>query len=302
MKLLLIPLAALLFSVTAYAQDESAAPDSSKTGPKMKYPSNYTANVDVVYTRVNGWDGRMDVYLPAKSKAPSPVVINIHGGGWNKGRKEDQSVSGTFFKQGYAVVNVEYRLSQVATAPAAVEDVRCALIYVINHAKEFNIDVNKIVVMGSSAGAHLALMAGLLANDHRFDTNCPTSATVKVAAIIDQSGITDVQDWAHGPHHTSKSATMWLGDRANDKVFAASVSPISYVQKDSPPTFVVHGDADPIVPYEQGVELYEKLQKTGVKSQFISVSGGGHGKFPADKKAEIVTAIMAFLKDLGIHQ
>ena len=95
--------------------------------------------------------------------------------------------------------NAEYRLTGQATAPAAVEDTRCALIYIVRHAKELNIDVNRIVIMGGSAGGHLALMAGLLGNDHRFDNNCPGVDGIKVAAIIDKYGITDVWDWAYGP-------------------------------------------------------------------------------------------------------
>jgi len=301
MKKLLFIISFAVFAFIVKAQDETTT-DTAKTGPKTKVPAGYTANIDLVYTSVNGWNGRMDMYLPPKAKGVSPIVINIHGGGWNKGRKEDQSGFAAFFKKGYAVANVEYRLVQVAPAPAAVQDVRCALIYIIEHAVELNIDPNRIVIMGSSAGAHLALMGGLLANDHRFDTNCKTTKTVKVAAIISQSGITDVWDWAHGPHHTSKSATMWLGAEANNEAFAKTVSPLTFVTKDSPPTFVVHGDADPIVPYEQGVELADKLKAVGVKSQFITVPGGGHGKFTNDKKTEIITAYMAFLKDLGVHQ
>jgi acetyl esterase/lipase len=301
MKKLIYLLSLVFIGFTANAQDTEKA-DTAKAPKVVKTPAGYTTQLDVVYTKVDGWDGRMDLYLPAKGATPSPIVINIHGGGWNKGRKEEQSGWNTFFKKNYAVANIEYRLVQTAPAPAAVQDTRCALIYIIEHAKELNIDVNKIVIMGSSAGAHLALMGGLLANDHIYDTNCKTTKTVKVAAIIDQSGIADVWDWAHGPHRTSKSATMWLASRANDEAFAKTVSPLTYVTKNSPPTFVVHGDADPVVPYEQGVELYDKLQKTGVKSEFITVAGGGHGKFTNEKKTEIYEHIMAFLKDLGIHQ
>ena len=157
----------------------------------------------------------MDVYLPPKEKGPSPVVINIHGGGWNKGVKESQTGFNTFFKAGFAVANIEYRLTGQATAPAAIEDTRCALIYLIKNAKALNIDVNKIVIMGGSAGGHLALMGGLLANDHRFDKNCPGVENIKVAAIIDKYGITDVWDWGYGPVIKSKSARTWLGNICN---------------------------------------------------------------------------------------
>ena len=197
---------------------------------------------------------------------------------------------------GYAVVNVEYRL----TAPAAVEDTRCALIYLIKNAKSLNIDVNKIVVMGGSSGGHLALMTGLLANDHRFDGNCPGVENIKVAAIVDKYGITDVWDWAYGKNITSKSATNWLGDKAKDEKFAKSLSPLYIVNKNSPPTFIVHGDADPTVPYQQSVALHQKFVDAGVKTQFMTVPGGLHGKFPKDKNSEVNKAIADFLINLGL--
>ncbi|MBO9636492.1 MAG: alpha/beta hydrolase, partial [Chitinophagaceae bacterium] len=254
----------------------------------------------VVYTKGSNWEQKLDYYLPPNNGKPTPVVINIHGGGWNHGTKESQTGFSSFFKLGYAVVNIEYRLTQQATAPAAVEDARCALIYVIKNAVALNVDVNRIVIMGGSAGGHLALMAGLLGNDHRFDTNCPGVENVKVAAIIDKYGITDVNDWSYGKLITSKSATRWLGDKAKDQDFVKSVSPINFVNKNSPPVFIVHGDADPIVPYQQSVDLHKKLLEAGVKTEFMTIEGGLHGNFPKDKNSELNKAIMAFLKGLGL--
>ena len=198
------------------------------------------------------------------------------------------------------MANIEYRLTGQAKAPAAVEDARCALLYLVKNAKELNIDVNRIVVMGGSAGGHLALMAGLLGNDHRFDTNCPGVENVKVAAIINKYGIADVWDWGYGPVITSKSATAWLGDKAKDKDFAMSVSPINYITKNSPPVFIVHGDADPTVPYQQSVDLHKKLVQAGVKTEFITVKGGKHGKFEKEQNSELNKSIVAFLKELNI--
>ena len=283
----------LLVSVHSFAQTDSAV-----TFKPVEYPEGYSAQLNVVYAKVKDWEGRMDLYLAPKEKGPSPVVINIHGGGWNKGQKESQTGFNTFFKQGFAVANIGYRLTGQATAPAAVEDTRCALIYLIKNAKELNIDVNRIVIMGGSAGGHLALMGGLLANDHRFDGNCPGVENVKVAAIIDKYGITDVWDWGYGSNVTSKSATRWLGDKANDQKFAATVSPITYVNKNSPPTFIVHGDADPTVPYQQSVALHKKLKEAGVTTEFITVEGGLHGKFDKEKNSEVNKAIMNFILGL----
>lgn len=276
----------------AHAQEDSAY-------KPVELSAGFTAQLNVVYVTVGNWQGKMDIYLP-KSNKPTPVVINIHGGGWNKGVKESQTGFNTFFKAGMAVANIEYRLTGQATAPAAIEDARCALLYLINNAKALNIDAAKIVVMGGSAGAHLALMAGMLANDHRFDKNCAGVESVKVAAIIDKYGIIDVWDWGYGPNKTSKSATAWLGAYAKDQSFAASVSPMNYVSKNNPPIYIVHGDADPTVPYQQSVDFYKKLQAAGVKSTFTTVPGGLHGKFEKDKNSEINKEIIAFLKEVGV--
>jgi len=294
---MLKPLFILLFMFVSGALAAQEA-DSSKIYKTVEYPKGFTAQLNVVYTTVNGWEGKVDIYLPPKTNKPTPVLINIHGGGWNHGKKEEQGGFSTFFKAGFAVANIEYRLTGQATAPAAVEDTRCALIYLIKNAKALNIDVNKIVIMGGSAGGHLALMGGLLANNHQFDTNCPAIENIQVAAIIDKYGISDVWDWGYGTNIKSKSAINWLGAKAKDKDFAASVSPMTYVSKNSPPTFIVHGDADPTVPYQQSVELHKKLLEVGVKTEFITVPGGLHGKFEKEKNAEVNKAIIKFILGL----
>lgn len=292
-KLFVLSLIAVFFSLNVLAQVK----DTIIKKP-VAIPKDYVAQIDVVYTKVKDWEGRADLYIAPNASKPTPVLINIHGGGWRSGVKETQGGFNSFFKAGFAVANMEYRLSGQATAPAAVEDTRCMLIYLIKNAKALNIDPNKIIIMGGSAGGHLALMGGLLANDHRFDTNCPGVENVKVAAIIDKYGIMDVWDWTYGPEHKSSSPKLWLGDKANDNEFIKSVSPISYVTKNSPPIFIVHGDADPTVPYQQSVDLYKKLQELGVKSQFMTVEGGLHGKFDKEKNSEINVAILQFIAEL----
>lgn len=292
-KISVVSLIAVLFSLNVLAQVK----DSVVKKP-VAIPKDYVAQIDVVYTKVKDWDGRADLYLSLKAVKPTPVLINIHGGGWRSGVKETQGGFNSFFKAGFAVANMEYRLSGQATAPAAVEDTRCMLIYLIKNAKSLNIDPNKIIIMGGSAGGHLALMGGLLANDHRFDTNCSGVENIKVAAIIDKYGIADVWDWTYGPEHKSSSPKLWLGDKVNDNAFIQSVSPMSYLTKNSPPIFIIHGDADPTVPYQQSVDLYKKLQDLGVKSEFITVEGGLHGKFDKEKNNELNSAILEFIAGL----
>ncbi len=288
----------LLISFIAYSLTSFGQTVSDTVYKPVSFPKGYEAKIDIVYTRVDGWEGKLDYYINPNSKQPTPLVINIHGGGWNHGVKEGQGGFSPFFKAGYAIANIEYRLTPQAKAPAAIEDTRCALIYLISHAKELNIDPNKIVIMGGSAGGHLALMAGLLENNHLFDNNCKGVEKIKVAAIIDKYGINDVWDWAYGPNITSKSATNWLGSKAKDNAFIKSVSPINYITKNSPPIFIVHGNADPTVSYQQSVVLHKKLVELGVKTKFITVEGGVHGKFDKEKNNEINDAIMQFLNEI----
>ena len=264
----------------------------------VTWPSGYTAHLNTVYTNTLNWEGKMDIYLPPIKNQSAPVIINIHGGGWNHGEKETQGGFSTFFKEGFAVANIEYRLTAQASSPAAIQDTRCALIYLINHANELNIDVDKIIIIGGSAGGHLALMGGLLENNPIFDNNCSTLKKIKVAAIIDKWGIADVWDWGYGKNITSKSAISWLGEKKLDSVFAASVSPNHYVSMSSPPTLIIHGDADPTVPYQQSVLLYKQFQTVGVKSDFISVPGGLHGKFSKEQTIDVNKAILKFILEV----
>ncbi len=281
----------LIFIFTAnivFAQDSIVAKN-------VTCPVGYQSKIDAVYSEIGDWKGREDIYYNPTASKPTPIVFNIHGGGWNHGVKESQSGFGSFFKLGYAVANIEYRMTGQSTAPAAIEDVRAAILYVVQHAKEWNIDPNYIVVMGGSAGGHLALMAGLLQNDNKFDGAYKKVTGYTIKAIIDKYGPTDLSS---PDFRKYKSLVAWLGIYAESEVFRQSVSPIFYVKKTSPPIFIVHGDADPVVPYQQSIMLKNKLEELGVKNVFLSMPGGGHGKFTPEQKTELSAAIINFLKGL----
>ncbi|UXX81362.1 alpha/beta hydrolase [Reichenbachiella carrageenanivorans] len=261
----------------------------------VPYPQEYEAHLDIVYKTVEDWQGRLDVYTPKVKDNKHPLVINIHGGGWNHGVKESQTGFGFFFDQGFVVANVEYRLESQAKAPAAIEDVRCALIYLLDHADELAIDPDRVVLMGASAGGHLALMAGLLGNNRSLDGDCSYDRQIQIAAIIDKYGVTDLL-----PLSGLGSAKKWLGDRAHDPDFVKSVSPLYYVSSQSPSVFITHGDVDPIVPYAQSIALYQKLQAVGVQTELLTVKGGLHGKFSSEEKKKFNEELLIFLKNLDL--
>lgn len=297
MKTLFVPVL-LLLSLVSAAQEVFVKPPVADTNIKVvQYPAYYVSRLNVVYTKVKDWEGREDLYFKPKAARPTPVIFNIHGGGWNHGTKESQSGFSAFFEAGYAVVNVEYRLYPVATAPGAVEDVRRAILYVVKHAKELNIDPDKMVVMGASAGGHLALIAGMLQNDHTFDVEYSNVNKFTIVAIIDKYGLAD---FAFPGIEKYRSEMNWLGEYAKDSKLVQSVSPVYWVKKSSPPVFIVHGDADPRIPYGQSVALAKKYEAVGARVTFITVPGGLHGSFPKEQNKKINDAIMAFLKENGL--
>ena len=261
----------------------------------VAYPANYNGLIDVVYKNVNSTNCRMDIYYPNDAGNPVPVVINMHGGGWVSGAKEDQGGFNMYFNQGWAVANVEYRMRNEILAPAAVEDVRGAMQYLLNHADELHIDRNKIIFQGGSAGGHLALTGGYLQNNRIYDNDCQQySGTIKVMAVIDKYGAADLMTFAP----VYPGMVSWLGSRYSDDVFVKSLSPYEMIDTNTPPTYIIHGDADPTIPYTQSVLLQAKLQAAGVKNKFLTVPGGGHGGFPDAYNTQMETEVIAFLGEV----
>ena len=288
---------ALMVAIVAHSQE---ATDTAKKIKPVAIPDNYTKQLDVVYTSGPGFQEKLDLYIPNKSSKLAPAIINIHGGGWVSGSKDQQGGFNPYFKNGFLVCNIEYRMTKEAKAPAAVEDARCALAYLKKNASALGIDVNRIVVMGGSAGGHLALMTGLLENDHRFDKNCADIKDMKVAAIIDKWGITDVWAWAYCCK--SHSAKNWLGDKQTDEAFAKTVSPMTYLKKSSPPIFICHGDADSTVPIEESYLLHDKLKEIGIKTDLMVVPHAGHSLAGAKDQLKVMDErILVFLKELGVY-
>ncbi len=256
---------------------------------------------NIVYVRANGWEGKLDVYAQ-RSTTPAPTVIFIHGGGWVQGTKEASMLQGVlpYIAMGYSVVNVEYRLANVSLAPAAIEDCRCALRWVVAHAKDYNVDTDRIIVAGASAGGHLALTTGMVPTSAGFDRFCQLPAEPKVAAIVDLFGITDIADLLDGPNKKPfpenwPYTVQWLGNQPNRAEIARAASPLAYVRPGLPPIISIHGDADPTVPYNHSVRLQDALQKAGVAHELVTIPGGGHGNFVPDQWQRAYAAIEKFL-------
>lgn len=256
---------------------------------------------DIVYTRANGWEGRLDVYA-RRGPAPTPTVIYMHGGGWVLGSKDQDLLNALpYLAMGYSVVNVAYRLAGVSLAPAAIEDTRCALRWVVANARTYGFDPDRLVVAGFSAGGHLALMTGLVPSDAGFDRLCFSVNEPRVRAIVNFSGITDVADLLDGPGRKPfpenwPYAVQWLGNQPDRAGIARAASPLTYVRPGVPPTISIHGDVDPLVPYAHAVRLHEALEKAGVPHQTVTIPKGGHGGYLAAEWRRAYAAIQAFLE------
>ena len=284
-----------LFALSARAQD----------------PFTYGVSANVTYNVASGQELKLDVYRPRDAVAPVPVAMYIHGGGWVAGSKESQVLwTLPFLQMGMAAVNVEYRLAKVAEAPAAVEDCRCALRWIIRNAERYKFDVNRIVVVGGSAGGHLALMTGMVDRKAGFDRSCPAEESVrwtgsetsepKVAAIINFFGITDVNDMLEDGGNPRGYAIEWVGNRNDVSRIASKVSPLTYVRAGLPPILTIHGDNDKLVPVSHAHRLHEALQKAGATSELLILPGAGHGDFNAQQAKQANDAVRAFLAKAGI--
>jgi acetyl esterase/lipase len=229
-----------------------------------------------------------------QSRAPAlknrPAVIVIHGGGWVEGAKE--SMLETFcvpcVDRGFVVANVEYRLAQAAPAPAAVNDVLEAAHWLSDRAADYKIDANQIIVAGNSAGGHLAMMLAM----------APESAglgpSTKIAAVINFYGISDVEEQLAGPH-AQRYALEWIPELPGRMDLAKKLSPLTYVRKGLPPVLSIHGDADPVVPYEQSARLTKALKASGDQAELITVPGGEHG-FAPEEMEKLWPQIFKWLK------
>ena len=199
---------------------------SEDCGLDCQRSNQYRVVPGVTYLTANNWEAKLDVYAARNPARPSPTLIYIHGGGWVGGSKEGSLLNLLpYLEMGWAAVNVEYRLARVSQAPAAVEDCLCALRWVIRNAKEYNFDTSKLVVTGHSAGGHLSLTTGMIPASAGLDRQCPGNEDLKVAAIINWYGITDVGDLFEGANRQSYAVT-WLGSMLNRNEIAARVSPL----------------------------------------------------------------------------
>jgi acetyl esterase/lipase len=233
---------------------------------------------------------KMDVYLPANRSKATKVLVLIHGGGWASGDKSEFANALPSLREQlptYAVVNLNYRLATQVTNhfPTQEQDIQTAVKFILDKSEEYNTSKD-LVLLGTSAGAHLAL---LQAYKH--------ANMVKPKAVISFFGPTDMADMYNRQSNSYYQFALGLlvGGTPTSKpdVYKQS-SPINFVSPQSAPTMILHGAKDGLVPVAQSKSLKEKLDKAGVPAELVIYPQEGHGWWGATQQ-DSFKKIAAFL-------
>ena len=264
-----------------------------------KVPEGITVHRDLAYVTDRHERQKLDLYVPDKGES-LPLIIWVHGGAWRGGSKEHYTPM-EYLKAGYAGASINYRLSQHATFPAQIEDVKAAVRWLRANAETYRLDPNRFAVWGSSAGGHLVAMLGTAGDVDTFEVGENLEVSSKVQAVVDYFGPTDflqmdAQRLPDGLVHDapdSPESQLVGGPIQEHKDRVAKANPITYVSKDDPPFLIIHGDQDKLVPYQQSVLLNKALEEVGVPVTFYKVEGGGHGWFRDPKVPALTKAFLA---------
>ena len=212
----------------------------------------------------------LDIWVPDSllQGPPRAAVVKIHGGGWVQGNKNDLTAWDKWLSElGYPVFDVEYRMSSPGRWQDETGDVKAALGWVSAHAAEFNVDPNRIITMGNSAGANLALLSAYSYQHPQLPPSFNMPA-VKVKCVIDIYGPSDMAtqySTTGSPDYVRPLMKEYIGGSpAEFPDRYHLLSPISHVGPGSPPTIIFQGEYDRIVPKFQSISLDEALGKSGV--------------------------------------
>jgi acetyl esterase/lipase len=264
---------------------------------KTVFADGVTAQFDISYASPEGSGPlTLDVYTPKPKPGPLlPMVLYVHGGGWNSGDSRHAPAFTDFPRalaglaaQGYVVASINYRLSQEAHFPAALQDVKAAIRWLRGHAGAYSGDPTRLAVWGMSAGGQLAAMAGAACGVTHFEpegnigydapSDCPE-------AVIDWFGPTDLENLADDngkPKDSSAGAKTDEGNYLGCEPAACApgvvklASPQAFVSESTPPFLIQHGAADTAVSPKQSQRLYDVLKKKGVPAEIVLYPDAGH--------------------------
>ncbi len=287
LRLFRIAAATVVLGIIGMEVPEAAA----QFGGPQNLPDRVQLEADIPYAETDNPRQRLNLLLPKDpdNEQPLPVIVYVHGGAWLAGdragghrRLADYVSSGE-----YAGVSVGYRLTDEAIWPAQIYDCKAAIRWIRGNAEKYNLDPNRIGVIGDSAGGHLVAMLGTSGGIEELegDLGAHTDLGSNVQCVVDQFGPSDLlamKDYPSQLDHDAANSPegKLVGGRVSDKKeIATAASPIAYVSRDDPPFLIIHGNQDRIVPYNQSERLAAALKKAEVECYFATVDGAGHGGF-----------------------
>ncbi|HOE35101.1 MAG TPA: alpha/beta hydrolase [Anaerolineaceae bacterium] len=297
--------------------DAQAHSPISKADPGVPPPILDTSFVkrqwlDIPYARQSETQ-KLDIFLPDEGEGPFPVIFVIHGGAWKICDKRDEQLlpmlKGIY--RGYAVVSINYRLSQEAIFPAQIFDCKSALRFIKAHAYTYHLDKTRIALWGGSAGGHLAALLATSEGVREledFSTGNETENT-RVSAVVDWFGPTYsflemdamLAETGNGPcdHSLPESPESCLLGAQITTVpeLVWKASPAAYIHPDVPYFLIQHGYHDPVVPVQQSIKFAAALEQIAGKEKvhldvFMNHIVHADPYFESDENLEIVYAFL----------
>ena len=274
-------IAALSIMGTSYA--------NAQLTDKMKaiLPAGTIAYGNVPYAGDTSHFHLLDIYLPANTSKPLPLVIWIHGGAWMLNDKYAdmgymKNTVKNFLDSGYALASIDYRYSTTAPFPAQIQDCNQAVQFLYDNAAKYKLDKNKFALIGFSAGGHLASLLGLSANNNMTSFYAGgKKPSFAISTVLDFYGPSDFNILAGAPdtgiNNERNPVAVLLGALPLKRPDLAKIaSPVTYVDENDPPFLIVQGEKDESVPYTQSIVLQSWLNLAGVKNDLIIVPGAPH--------------------------
>jgi acetyl esterase/lipase len=224
---------------------------------------------DVVYGRVHGAGLLADIAY-TESKTPLPAIISVHGGRWKGGHRRDKStiVVGQWAEFGFFAMSIDYRLVGCSPAPACYQDFQCAIRYVHANAKKYNVDTNRIFLIGQSAGGHMVSLAATMGDGPFKRTGGWEVASNKVRAVISVAANYELNSLSWG--------NIWTPAQGDPIEARRLASPVNHVSKESKPLLILHSDNDRSVPIDNALGMVDALKKAGAEHTFHRYPNAGH--------------------------
>jgi len=220
----------------------------------------------------------LDLYPPRqRAFEKSPVVMYLHGGGWEKNNKQSEpsqlAMIDGLRDKGFAIVSINYRLLPDAPFPAALEDTLCAIRFLKAKASNYKLDKQKFALYGFSAGGHLASLIAALPANSQFNTGEYTEESSSVQAVVTLAGIFNLHDYIQ-PSTAMRAQALLAGQDA------AVAEPATYLTPAAPPFLLIHGLQDQHVYMTQDDYFATKLGENGIYHEELRVANAGHGLEP----------------------